>query len=135
MPFEADEGDKTMLRACFDRLVPRAKHSPVAFPLPPIASPTDAIAALCTIVQGVSEGEITAIEAAEMAMVVRSGSQIASESNLEQRIRKIEETDAANATGPTSAVDACAMRDVCRYAKVCARMTMDASGISARRLR
>ncbi len=81
--------------ACFDRLVPRAKHSPVAFPLPPIASPTDAIAALCTIVQGVSEGEITAIEAAEMAMVVRSGSQIASESNLEQRIRKIEETDAA----------------------------------------
>ncbi len=95
MPFEADEGDKTMLRACFDRLVPRAKHSPVAFPLPPIASPTDAIAALCTIVQGVSEGEITAIEAAEMAMVVRSGSQIASESNLEQRIRKIEETDAA----------------------------------------
>jgi len=88
----ADEGDVTALRLCMDRICPRAKHSPVAFQLPPMASAGDAITALANIVQGVADGDLTAIEAAELSMLVRVFSQTVVDSELEQRIRKLEAT-------------------------------------------
>jgi len=86
----ADEGDVTALRLCMDRICPRAKHSPVAFQLPPMASAGDAITALANIVQGVADGDLTAIEAAELSMMVRLASHVAYESDVQQRIEKQE---------------------------------------------
>jgi hypothetical protein len=86
----ADEGDRMMLRVCMDRIAPRAKHGPVAFELPKIASASDALGALGSIVQGVADGELTAIEAAELATLVRLISQVAAETVHEQRIKSLE---------------------------------------------
>jgi hypothetical protein len=93
----ADDGDKMMLRVCMDRIVPRAKQSPVAFQLPPVATPTDAIKAMSTIVQGIADGELTPIEAAELSVLVRLISQVASESDIEHRLKQQEEITAKTA--------------------------------------
>jgi Family of unknown function (DUF5681) len=67
----ANKGDTAALRLCTDRICPRAKHSPVAFQLPPIATATAAIKTMSSIVQGVSDGDLTALEAAELSMLLR----------------------------------------------------------------
>ncbi len=87
----ADGGDVTALRLCMDRICPRAKHSPVAFQLPSMTSAGDAITALANIVQGVADGDLTAIEAAELSMLVRVFSQTISDHDLAQRIAKLQE--------------------------------------------
>jgi len=51
----------------------------------------DAIAAIAKIVRGVANGDLTAIEAAALSMLVRVFSQTVSDSDLAQRIRKLED--------------------------------------------
>ena len=91
------DGDPVVLRACLDRLTPRAKHAPIAFELPPIATPADALKAMSTIMQGIGAGELTPVEAAELSMMVRLMSQVASETDIEQRIKLQEQITALRA--------------------------------------
>ena len=86
----ADEGDRAMLRVCMDRILPRAKKAPIAFDLPAIATSSDALRALSHIVQGVADGELTGVEAAELAMLVRLMSQVATESAHEHDIKELQ---------------------------------------------
>lgn len=84
----ADDGDKTMLRFCVDRLVPRARHSPVAFALPPVATPADALKAMNALNQGIYDGELTSKEALELSMMVRLASHVAYETDIQRRLEK-----------------------------------------------
>jgi hypothetical protein len=86
----ARAGDRLMLRVCLERLLPRAKHAPVAFPLPKVSNPAEALAALGTIVQGVSDGELAPIDAAQLAITMRMFSQVAADTDHEARIKSLE---------------------------------------------
>src|SRR5262245_37388989 len=66
----AKEGDVAALRMCLDRLIPVRRDRAVAFRLPPIKTPADAIAASAALVEAVAAGELTPSEAAEMAKLV-----------------------------------------------------------------
>ena len=86
----ADDGDSMVLRLFLQRILPRAKHSPVAFQLPPMATSADALAAMSSIVRGVGDGELTAVEAAQLAMLVRLTSKVVVDTDHEQAIQKLE---------------------------------------------
>src|SRR5258707_11489575 len=86
----ADNGDSMVLRLFLQRILPRAKHSPVAFRLPSMATAADALAALSAIVQGVADGELTAVEAAELAMLVQLMSKVVVDTDHQRCIQKLE---------------------------------------------
>jgi len=86
----ADDGDSMVLRLFLQRILPRAKHSPVDFQLPPMATSADALAAMSSIVRGVGDGELTAVEAAQLAMLVRLTSKVVVDTDHEQAIQKLE---------------------------------------------
>ncbi len=90
----ADDGDSMVLRLFLQRILPRAKHSPVAFELPPVKSSADALGALDAIVQGVGHGDLAPAEAAELGKLVRATSLVAVETQHEERLNKLEEITA-----------------------------------------
>ncbi len=58
----AKGGDMVAIRLVLERILPPRKDAPVVLSLPPINNPTDGINALTTILQAVSQGEITPAE-------------------------------------------------------------------------
>jgi hypothetical protein len=86
----AAKGDRLMLRLCLERLLPRAKQAPVAFALPKVTNAAEALGALGHIVQGVTDGELAPIDAAQLAMTMRMFSHVAAEVDHEQRIKTLE---------------------------------------------
>jgi hypothetical protein len=88
----AKEGDLQALRLCLDRLCPPRKDSPVSFRLPPMVTTVDAVAAMAALVGAVASGELTPIEAGELTKIIQAFAKIIETAELEQRIRKLEET-------------------------------------------
>ena len=86
----ANDGDRVQLRDLVRCIVPKAKHAPVAFQLPPVASAADALKALGHIVQGVGDGELPTGDATELGKLVGIISQVARETDHELRIAKLE---------------------------------------------
>jgi Family of unknown function (DUF5681) len=86
----ADDGDSMVLRLFLQRILPRSHHSPVAFELPPIATATDALAAMNKIRQGLAEGELTTAQATELAALVQFMSKVVVDTDHEQLIQKLE---------------------------------------------
>jgi hypothetical protein len=65
-------GDTTALRLCLERICPPRKDAPVTFPLPKLETADDAAAAMAAIAEGVASGELTPMEARDVAAIVES---------------------------------------------------------------
>src|SRR5712672_897935 len=59
----AKEGHMAAIRLIIDRLAPACKDRPVAFELPPLTKPADAVAAAAQIAAAVAAGDLTPSEA------------------------------------------------------------------------
>jgi hypothetical protein len=65
-------GDTTAMRLCLERIVPARRDKPVLLDLPALQSADDAAAAMAAIAQGVASGELTPLEARDVAAIVES---------------------------------------------------------------
>lgn len=91
---KALEGDTAAMRLCLERMLPARKDRPVSFTLPPIDSVQDAANASGALLQAVAEGEITPSEAGEITKIIETHIRILEVSEIEQRLRKLEEATA-----------------------------------------
>jgi hypothetical protein len=85
-------GDLPALRLCLERILPPRKDRPIEFEMPAITSIEDAPKAMAAITTAVACGEITATEAADVAKLVETYVRSVEASDLEKRLRAIEET-------------------------------------------
>jgi hypothetical protein len=63
-------GDPKCLQLCVDRLAPRRYGRTIDFQLPAINGPQDVVAAMAAIARGLSDGDLTAEEAAQLVQVL-----------------------------------------------------------------
>jgi hypothetical protein len=82
------------MRLCFERLVPLRKGRSTVFPLPPTGTAGGLVAAMAEVVRGTAEGELTADEATGFAQVLEAQRKIIETSDIEDRLRRIEEAQA-----------------------------------------
>ena len=87
----AKDGDIQALRLCLERLFPPRKDSPVSFALPSMRAATDAVPAMAALVRAVAIGDLTPLEAGELTKIVQAFAKIIEITELDQRIRKLEE--------------------------------------------
>jgi hypothetical protein len=86
----AKGGDMAALRLCLDRILPPRKDRPVAFVLPAVAGPNDAAAAMSSILDAVSSGEITPGEGAEVAKLIDSYVRAVEATEMNDRLTRLE---------------------------------------------
>ena len=79
-------GDTVALRLCLERVAPPRKDSPVQFPLPKMASAHDAAVAAASVLQAVSEGDLTPGEGAQVMGLVDSYRRTLEVTELEARV-------------------------------------------------
>jgi hypothetical protein len=65
-------GDSTAMKLCIERIVPPRKDRPISFALPKLETADDAVIAMATIAEGVASGELTPLEARDVAAIVES---------------------------------------------------------------
>jgi hypothetical protein len=87
-------GDTTAMRLCLERILPARRSRTVQFVMPPLASAADAGAAMASIVAAASGGEISPDEAIELSRLVESFVKVFEVSDLERRLRVLEEAAA-----------------------------------------
>jgi len=83
------DGDRTSLKLCVERLVPRCPRA-VALDLPPIASAADLAPAIAAIAQGVAAGALTPYDGAELARIVDAYAHAAEFAAFERRLSAVE---------------------------------------------
>jgi hypothetical protein len=86
----AKNGDMAALRLCLERIIPPRKDRPVAFSLPPIASPKDATAALSALLAAVASGDLTPVEASEIGKLVDGYVKAVEANELAERLAVLE---------------------------------------------
>jgi hypothetical protein len=86
----AKGGDLAALRICLDRIAPPRRDRHVAFALPPMTKPADAVKAMASIVAAVAAGELTPSEASELTKLVESYTRILETEDHEERLRALE---------------------------------------------
>jgi hypothetical protein len=86
----AKAGDSTALRLCLDRLAPPRRDRHIAFNLPKLQKPEDAVAAAGSIVEAVANAHLTPSEAAEMMKLVEGYTRILEAEDHERRLRALE---------------------------------------------
>ena len=91
----AKAGDMQALRLCMDRLLPPRRDNPLAFPLPRMETPEDAVRAIGAIVDAVAAGELSPMEAETLSGMVGHFARAIEVSDLTRRIAAIEEVTAA----------------------------------------
>ena len=84
------EGDTTALRLCLERIAPPRKDAPVLFSLPEMKNAGDALTAINSIVQAVSNGDLTPGEATSMTGLIETFRKSAETEDLERRIARLE---------------------------------------------
>ena len=87
------EGDTVALRLCLERICPPRKDRAVMFNLPPLATASDAPAALAALVEGVASGCLTASEAADLAGLIERFGRASELSEIEVRVSALEGKD------------------------------------------
>jgi hypothetical protein len=87
----AKGGDMQALRLCLDRILPPRKDRPIAFAMPVISTIDDAPRAMAAVTTAVALGEITVTEAADVARLVETYVRSVEASDLEKRLRAIEQ--------------------------------------------
>jgi uncharacterized protein DUF5681 len=88
----AKSGDMQALKLCMDRIVPPRRDRPLAFALPPIASPGDAATAMGALLKATADGELTPLEAGEVAKLVDTYIRTVETNDLTKRIEQLERT-------------------------------------------
>jgi hypothetical protein len=94
---KAKQGDMVALRLCLDRIVPPRRDRPVHFTIPALHSANDASRAMAAITTAVASGELTPIEAAELSSVVETFVKAIEATEIERRLRVLEEGQNRNA--------------------------------------
>jgi hypothetical protein len=88
---KAKRGNLVALKMCLDRLIPPRRKRPVCFKLPKLRSASDAAEAMARLTEGVGNGDISASEAAELAKLVESFVRALEASEIEERLRALEQ--------------------------------------------
>jgi hypothetical protein len=83
-------GDITAMRLCLDRIIPPRKDRPVTFALPVITTTQEAAGAMASILAGVSSGDVTPGEAAEISRLIDSYVRAVEATELHDRISRLE---------------------------------------------
>lgn len=87
-------GDTVALRLCLERLAPPRKDAPVRFDLPQMQGAENAAAAMGAILGSVASGELTPSEATGIAGLVEAYRKALETTELESRIKVLEERPA-----------------------------------------
>jgi len=87
----ARSGDMTAARIVLDRIAPARRDNPVAFALPKIKRPADAVAASAAILSAVADGRLTPGEALEDSKLIEGFVKALEVAELEQRLNELEE--------------------------------------------
>jgi Family of unknown function (DUF5681) len=88
----AKQGDMIALRLCLDRIIPVRRDRPVCFPMPVLSSAEDASKAMAAITAAVAHGELTPAEASELSCVVEAFVTAIEATEIERRLRVLEES-------------------------------------------
>lgn len=83
-------GDGVALRLCLDRIAPPRKDNHVEFSVPPMKTAKDAAEAAGAVLQAVSSGELTPIEATQIMGLVDSYRRTLEVTELEARLAALE---------------------------------------------
>ena len=86
----AKEGDLVALRLCLDRVYPIRRDRPVTFALPTIESPEQAANAMAAVLSAVAGGELTPMEASEIAKLVDVYVRSVETNELSKRLERLE---------------------------------------------
>jgi Family of unknown function (DUF5681) len=86
----AKEGDIAALRLCIDRLVPPRRDRPVSFDLPNIDSARDAASAISAMIRAVSVGDLTPVEASDVARLLDAYVKAFEAAELAERVVRLE---------------------------------------------
>ena len=84
------QGDTTALRLCIERLAPVRKDAPVQFSLPRMATASDAAKAAAAVLEAVSAGSLTPLEALQIMGLVDSYRRTLEVMDLEARVAALE---------------------------------------------
>ena len=87
---KALEGDGVALRLCMDRIAPAPKDQPVSFSLPQMNNALDASEAAGSVLNAVSNGELTPIEATRVMGLIDSYRQTLELTEIEERLQALE---------------------------------------------
>lgn len=91
----AQDGDITAARLVLDRVCPLRKGRPIRLNIPPIDTPVEISAALSAVIEAMCRAEITGEEAAVIAGVIKTKSDLVSVVELEARIASLEQARTA----------------------------------------
>ena len=83
-------GDRAAMRLCFEQLLPARPTRSLSLELPPIASATDAAAAIAAIIAAVAAGDITPGEAEVLSRIVESAARAFDTRDFEARVARME---------------------------------------------
>jgi hypothetical protein len=86
----AKEGDTIALRLCLERILPPRKDRHVAFDLPKIESPAEAVIASAAILGAVADGNLTPSEAGEIFKLIEGFLKTLELTEIEERLRRLE---------------------------------------------
>lgn len=87
----AKNGNMTALRLCLDRILPPRHDRPVRFAMPALNSADDAAKAVAAITIAVARGELTPSEAGELSRVIEAYVKALETSEIERRLKILEE--------------------------------------------
>ena len=91
---KALEGDSVALRLCMERIAPAPKDQPVSFSLPKMHNALDASVAAGSVLNAVSDGELTPIEATRVMGLIDSYRRTLELTEIEQRLQALENGNA-----------------------------------------
>ena len=86
----AKKGDGPALRLCMERIMPARRDRPTAIKLPKLERAADAVKANAALVEGVAAGELTPVEASELAKLVESFIRAIEVTDVQDRLAKLE---------------------------------------------
>lgn len=86
----AKDGDPRLLKACLDRLLPAGRGRAVAFELPEIECVADLPSATGALLVAVAEGELSPLEASELAKLVDAHVRAITLTDIDDRLVKLE---------------------------------------------
>jgi hypothetical protein len=88
---KAKSGDMTAARLILDRVVPLRKGRPVQFPLPPMKTTGDVVAALEAVTAAMASGELSPAEAVEVSAVIELQRRAIETAGIEARLAQLEQ--------------------------------------------
>ena len=87
---KALEGDSIALRLCMERIAPAPKDQPVSFNLPKMSNALDASEAAGRVLEAVSEGDLTPIEATRVMGLIDSYRRTLELTDIEVRLQALD---------------------------------------------